>query len=301
MPAHGRGCAGHERAAAHAYEEADDELFVMDEFDDDHVGEGVDSNFDNDGPGGSERGGGGGGGGGGGRGGEDVGGVGVTARQPPPLETIPPSLVGLLRHARLRVLDLSDCTDVAVAHLLHPHAPPPPLPTLGAVQHRVTGDWRAEENVSGGGERGGAGEEGGEEVCGQEVHHRGLPAGLRVLKLNGCVSLGVEGLDEVMPPMLTQLEMNYCPVSDASIEAVAAKCRGLRELGIMGVHLGDAGAAAIGGFLQHLQVLQLTDSRNLTDLGRADLCSLPVSCRVSSSARSFDGRGSGLFGARSTP
>ena len=97
----------------------------------------------------------------------------------------------------------------------------------------------------------------GVQVCGQEVH-RGLPAGLRVLKLNGCVSLalGAEGLDEVMPPMLTQLEMNHCAVSDASIEAVAAKCRGLRELGIMGVHIGDAGAAAISGFLQHLQVLQ---------------------------------------------
>jgi hypothetical protein len=36
-------------------------------------------------------------------------------------------------------------------------------------------------------------------------------------------SLGGEGLNMVMPPMLTQLELNHSAVCDASIEAVAAK------------------------------------------------------------------------------
>ncbi len=36
-------------------------------------------------------------------------------------------------------------------------------------------------------------------------------------------SLGGEGLHMVMPPMLTQLELNHSAVCDASIEAVAAK------------------------------------------------------------------------------
>jgi hypothetical protein len=80
-------------------------------------------------------------------------------------------LVGLLRHARLRVLDLSN-TDIAIANLLHPTLPPAP-------RHGGTQDWRA-GGVGGGGEGGG--------VCGggDREAHRGLPVGLRVLKLNGC-------------------------------------------------------------------------------------------------------------------
>jgi hypothetical protein len=173
-PGKGHAAGGHDDA---------DTLFVMDELDHGEFAARGDSHHRQGGRGGGGGGGGGGGVAGGGREGEGGGGE-DCAGEGGDIAVVDRGggrsgggchhggvLVGLLRHARLRVLDLSN-TDIAVANLLLPTLPPAP-------RHWGTQDWRAGGvcgGVDGGGGCGG----------GDWKAHRGLPVGLRVLKLNGC-------------------------------------------------------------------------------------------------------------------
>ncbi|EKX46078.1 hypothetical protein GUITHDRAFT_108114 [Guillardia theta CCMP2712] len=103
-----------------------------------------------------------------------------------------------------------------------------------------------------------------------------FPPTLRVLKLNQCVNV-CRQLHTILPEQLQQIELNGCySFGDVGLQSMVRKCKRLRDISLVGVPFGDAGACSIAS-LNSLQTLRIqTDSRTpLTDHGRAILYSKP--------------------------